>query len=267
MRKLILIIGMLLNSIIVFSQSSLEIDPLSSVKSSEIILKKGAYILTINKFDRISSFKMEKNYVTMPKLETDSTLIRKNKDTSAFSEVTQKVFSLDFNDNTVYTFTIKIDNDTISRKYIFKSISKWSWSSTFGANGIFLTNPNSYKTIKNGDNNYKIIEFKGEKRIEYVPSLMFTFLDKSKDISFGYTGGIGFDLEKISVFTGISLGIGQNIILTSGVAFHQQEKLNSTYNIGQEVDTALTTENLVTKQYRFNPFVGISFRLDNNPFK
>lgn len=266
MRNKILIFIFILTTNIIVSQEIIDLN--NKIKTSTLILNKGKHTLKITPLSKIETIEIDGRSLDTKPL---SAMVNKSlKDSLAnFSEIKDdyKTFDFDFKDNTIYTFTIKIVNDTTSRKYVFKSISKRSWSTTFGANSIFLTNPNSYKTIKSGTDVYIVTEYSGEKRIEYIPSLMFTFMDKSKDISFGYSGGIGFDLKQISVFSGISLGIGQNIILTGGIAFHQQEKLNSTYTLGQEVDTALTTENLTTMQYRFNPFVGISFRLDNNPFK
>jgi hypothetical protein len=261
MKLKITLILTLFFAISVFSQDY-TIDATDIMKSSNVIVNKRNYELKIMNFDKIEVFKIEKDFKIAEPLKTDKTLAT---DGSAFVG-TEKTFYLDFDDNTIYTFTLKKASDSEPSIYIFKSVSKWSWTTTFGANGVFLVNTDSYKTIKSVDNTYNIIEYKSEKRIEYIPSLMFTFLNKSKDVSFGFTGGIGFDLEQISVFSGLSLGIGQNIIFTAGVAFNQQAKLNSSFSVGQEVDTALTTENLTSQQYRFNPFVGISFRLDKNPF-
>ncbi|MBC7409523.1 MAG: hypothetical protein H7339_14135 [Arcicella sp.] len=228
--------------------------------SYEVIVDKGTYTLKIKLSDKkMKEFKIKSETIEYSPLDL--------KTEKKFNENSIETISqLNFDSNTIYTISMKLEDDT-ERKYIYKSVSKRSWTTTFGANAIFLTNPNSYKTIKSGTDKYTVTEYSSEKRIEYIPSLMFTFMDKSKDLAFGFTGGLGFDLEQISVFSGISLGIGQNIILTGGMAFHKQDKLNSTYTVGQEVDTILTTENLTTKQYRFNPFVGISFRLDSNPLK
>lgn len=99
-----------------------------------------------------------------------------------------------------------------------------------------------------------------------MPTIMFTFLNNHKSISPGFTGGLGVNFEEISVFTGLSLGIGQNIILTGGVGIHKQMRPNSEYYLGQTIDSSVTNENLNESQYRVNPFLGISFRLDKNPF-
>lgn len=261
MKTKITLILTLFFSMSVFAQDY-TIDATDIIKSSDVIVARGTHELTIKNFDKIETFKMEKDFKIVDPLKSDKT------SATAPSALVgkEKKFPLDFDANTIYTFTLKKTGDSEPSVYIFRTVSKWSWTTTFGANGVFLTNTNSYKTIKGADDKYTVIEYKGEKRIEYIPSLMFTYLNKSKDFSFGFTGGIGFDLDQVSVFSGVSLGIGQNIIFTAGVAFNQQAKLDSSFSVGQEVDTALTTENLTSQQYRFNPFVGISFRLDKNPF-
>jgi hypothetical protein len=95
---------------------------------------------------------------------------------------------------------------------------------------------------------------------------MFTFINNQRNFSPGFTGGLGFDFEELSVFAGGALGIGQNIILMAGIAVHKQNRPNTDYTVGQTIDSSVTSDNLNKMQYRVNPFVGISFRFDKNPF-
>jgi len=85
--------------------------------------------------------------------------------------------------------------------------------------------------------------------------------------SWGPTGGIGFDLDDISAFLGYSYYFGQNIVITGGAAFHKQLRLDSKYDVGQVVPAALNTNDINNSYYRLNPFISLTFALDNNPFK
>ena len=120
---------------------------------------------------------------------------------------------------------------------------------------------------KETNGSYSVAEIQDRKSMELMPAIMFTLMNKQENFSFGYTGGIGFNFEELALFTGLSLGIGQNIVLTGGVAVHKQHRPNADYSIGQVIENTVTSDDLNQKQYRFNPFLGLSFRLDSNPFK
>lgn len=55
-------------------------------------------------------------------------------------------------------------------------------------------------------------------------------------------------------------------MLTGGFAVNKQLRPNPNYSVGQVIDSTITNENLNVSQYRFNPFVGLTFRLNKNPF-
>ncbi len=171
-----------------------------------------------------------------------------------------------FGSNTEYVFLVTADEDPKSRKYVLKSQFNWEWTTTLGANAVVFTNRSKFVSIKNGEV-HTVTEIQDRKAIELMPAIMFTFMNKQENFSFGYTGGIGFNFEELALFTGLSLGIGQNIVLTGGVAVHKQNRPNVDYSIGQVIENTITTVDLNQKQYRFNPFLGLSFRLDSNPFK
>lgn len=171
-----------------------------------------------------------------------------------------------FDRNTEYLVTITDANGDNKKVYTLRTKSDWSWTTTFGANAIFFTNRNKFISKVNSENNQIVEEVQDKKQMEYMPTIMFTFMNNHKDVSHGFTGGIGVNLEEIAVFTGVSLGFGQNIILTAGVAGHKQTRPKSDYYIGQVIDSSITSDNLNESQYRFNPFFGISFRIAKNPF-
>jgi len=233
------------------------------VDSADVVLdKKGEYTLYLEGLRSYSIQKRAKSY-----------------DPLKISNFTEKVLNkldgkndadtlpLRFRSNTEYIITAATDSTVPQkRKFILQRESDWSWTTTLGANAVFLRNRSKFVS-KEKDGVYSVAEIKDSKSMELMPAIMFTLMNNQNNLSPGFTGGIGFNFEELTVFTGGSLGIGQNIVLTGGVAVHRQSRPNPEYSIGQVIASSVTTENLNQQQYRVNPFIGISFRFDKNPFK
>lgn len=200
-----------------------------------------------------------RNSVAQPMLSVPD----KDLDSSPDS-IFQGIMSFDI--NTEYLITITDENGENKKVYKFRTKSSWSWTTTFGANAIFFTNRNRFISKVNSESNQIVGEVQDKKQMEFMPTVMFTFMNNYKDVSFGFTGGLGVNPEEIAIFTGISLGVGQNIIITAGAAGHKQMRPKSEYYVGQAIDSSITSDNLNESQYRFNPFLGISFRIAKNPF-
>lgn len=181
----------------------------------------------------------------------------------------QSICTITFQRNTEYVFTIKgTDNgEEIDHVYKIKTLTDWSWTTTFGANTIFYTNRNKFVSQKTESGDHSVVSVNDKNSMDLMPSVMFTFQNNQKSFSPGITGGLGFNLQELAVFFGGSLGFGQNIILTGGVAVHKQSRPNTNFHEGQIIDSEITTDMLNEKQYRVNPFIGLSFRLNKNPFK
>lgn len=172
---------------------------------------------------------------------------------------------LTFDRNTEYKITIE-DLEENEKVYIFRTKTSWTWTTTFGANAIVFANRNVFISQKNNDI-HTVAEIQDRKQMDVLPVIMFTFLNQSKsDINLGFSGGFGTNFEEIAIFAGGTIGIGQNVMLTGGVAVNKQVRPNSNYSVGQMIDSSITNENLNVAQYRFNPFVGLTFRLTKNPF-
>lgn len=219
-------------------------------------------VIIENTFGKNVSIK--KNATMLPILSTEPKVEREKNDTIIVENI--KLENICFKRNTEYVFIITSTEDPKEKTYKIKTQTDWSWSTTFGANTIFFTNRNRFITHKTEDGSSAVTQIEDGKNMDLMPTIMFTFLNNHKSISPGFTGGLGVNFEEISVFTGLSLGIGQNIILTGGVGIHKQMRPNSEYYLGQTIDSSVTNENLNESQYRVNPFLGISFRLDKNPF-
>lgn len=255
---------------VTIKEKEIIIDVDSNVKSFETVIEYVRDNTDKNKYDIIApnpkgySISLKKNAAMQPVLQIDKTELEKdikvNKD---------KIGEITFKRNTELTITITItttDKDPVEKVYKIKTQTDWRWTTTFGANAIFYTNRNQF--ISQTDNGLqKVAEIQSNKIIELMPTVMFNFMDYQNTISYGFTAGLGINFEEIAVFAGLSLGIGQNIILTGGVGVHKQTLPNANYFVGQAIDSSVTNDNLNESQYRINPFIGISFRLDKNPFK
>lgn len=240
---------------------TITIDASSKVKKYETLIEEsGDYELIISNPDN-NSISIMKDAVMQPAFSLDTAIIK-----STNEENIKPPNTIKFRKNTEYTFTIYANDEPKERTYIIKTKSNWSWTTTFGANAIIYTNRNKFTTQKTSDNSYEIVQVQDKKQIDLLPTIMFTFMNKQDDVSPGFSGGLGINFQEISVFLGPSLGVGQNILITGGIALSRQYRPSTTYQTGQIVSEAISTENLNELQYRFNPFVGISFRFDKNPF-
>ncbi len=258
---LLLVLGAETFGQIAVTDNTITIDMNQRVDSVEVLIKKGKYSLQTE--GSYKSIIINKEAVLYPELSTD---LKSDKESNHLINSLNGI-KLKFGSNTEYTILTTHDSIPKVRKYILRSRSDWSWSITFGANTLFYTNRSKFISQKADDGNNKVNKVNDQKHIELMPAIMFTFINNHENISPGFTGGLGVNFEEISVFLGPSLGIGQNIILTGGVAVHKQMRPSSNYFIGQTIDSSVTNDNLNESQYRINPFIGISFRLDKNPFK
>lgn len=255
---LLLITGMVWGQVI--NGENITIDANVSIENIESNVKKGDYKLRITNMGNVKAVTILKNATLAEPFNFDSS------QKSTPSNPSDYMYDLNFDKNTTYTIKIFSKDDPKERTYVLKSQSNWEWTTTFGGNAVVFTNRSKFASAEK-EGVHTVAEIQDRKSIELMPAIMFTFMNNHKDISFGYTGGIGFNFEELALFTGLSLGIGQNIVLTGGVAVHKQNRPNSDYYIGQVIENTITTDDLNQKQYRFNPFLGLSFRLDSNPFK
>lgn len=236
---------------------TITIDLSVEIDSVEMLVEKGNYKLYIPS-SQLKSLVIRKKAIEYEPLKMETTQKDSTKSLHGESDV---IAELIFRSNTQYILFVGVTGEEKIRKYIIKSESDWKWTTSFGANAVFLTSRSRFTSVNN-----VVAENKDGKMMDLTPSIMFTFMNNQRNFSPGFTGGLGFDFEELSVFAGGALGIGQNIILTAGIAVHKQNRPNTDYTVGQAIDTSVTSDNLNKMQYRVNPFVGISFRFDKNPF-
>jgi hypothetical protein len=236
-------------------EGTITIDLSVEIDSLEILVEKGNYELYI------PSSQLKSLIIRKQAIKYESLKMQKKDSSNKLNGNSNVIEKLVFRSNTQYILYIGVTGNDKIRKYIIKSESDWKWTTSFGANAVFLTNRSRFTSLDN-----TVVQNKDGKMMELMPSIMFTFMNNQRNFSPGFTGGLGFNFEELSVFAGGALGIGQNIILTAGIAVHKQNRPNTDYVVGQAIDSSVTSDDLNKMQYRVNPFVGISFRFDKNPF-
>jgi hypothetical protein len=239
------------------------------------VTEKSVELELIAKSGTTITVAIEKNYLAFGSFEIPQAANNAGTQEDTYKTNNTVSKTLAFGNNTIYTLDVRIfDKDgkaegTYTIELISKS--KWYWTSTFGVSMVTLVNRDTYKSLLNSDGaspaTYTIVQDGSNSHYDAIPVLMFTYSKLENDFSYGVTGGLGTDFETISAFAGLSLVIGQNFIVTSGLAFHKQLRLDSQYSEGQIVDSNLTFNDLNIEYYRFNPFISLTYRLNNNPYK
>lgn len=257
-----------------------DIDVSLPVRNSEVSINKGDYTFYITKVrsNATYDYKVIKERVAIEPIDTpDGFGVLRN------GEIFMGKYSLNKGEqlqiNITETHTVKDPKDatktitTITNfEYIYTTGRRGEWRTTFGFNFIHKINQDTYFSSDNGNSTYTITEARNRDKFDYHPTLMFTWLGnktygKNDNWQFGWSGGIGYDLEEsLSIFLGKSVIYNENITLTFGLAFHNQQRLSSQYSEGNIINEDLNFDQLHTEYIRLNPFISLSFRLDRNPF-
>lgn len=244
------------------------IDLNSQILLKEYTLPKGEYnVVIIDKIDSTLTHQIIITETTVPVPPIDvSTFI--DNSVSPISRVIE-TFEFKLKERSKVEFSIKKmkNSKVISEfRYTFNGKITHKWHTTLGIAGIALLKTDTYKTSAFEDG-YIITQDGSQNLIDPVIVMMFTYIDLEEPNSFGPTGGIGFDLEKISVYGGASWYFGHNLVLTGGVALHQQLRLDNKYDVGQIMDSPIDSGDLNSFYYRVNPFISLTFALSKNIFK
>ena len=98
----------------------------------------------------------------------------------------------------------------------------------------------------------------------------FAWRGETSDVFGGLNAGLGFgtnsDTSNPVAFLGYAVGWGYNLMLSAGVAMHQEKRLLGQYQPGQVVSENLTPDQLSQNVYRPSFYVGLQFRFGSNPF-
>ncbi len=273
MRKIILFcFSILLLPYISYTQTVEEIDLKSNILLLEKTVEPGEYVIDLTNFESTSLYEIslsvkdiEQDVLTYTTLEDDN-LEKAIDDLSTYQ---LGKFKVKKNQQlTVDIKEIKSDKTEKKIKRIWSTKANGKWQTTFGFNFVKLNNETFFSKPTENEF-YEITRSNTEREWDYYPSIMFTWIKNNQnEFKIGISGGFGYDLESsISIFTGGSIIYNQNIIITAGLAFHNQQKLSSKYKESDIILEELDFDQLHSDFIAINPFISISLRLDKNPFK
>ncbi|MDP9190631.1 MAG: hypothetical protein M3P06_02875 [Acidobacteriota bacterium] len=116
---------------------------------------------------------------------------------------------------------------------------------------------------------YDIVEERGDNDFSFVPTIFASWqANRPGPLSWGLSGGMGFDTDKPVIFVGPSVIFRQNISLNLGLVMKERRRLDPQLDRTKPLPALLDNEKLYrTDGYRPNWFIGIGFRFDANPFK
>lgn len=157
---------------------------------------------------------------------------------------------------------------------------KWIYKITTGAAGEFRVlygfnfvpdNDEHFFLRENATTagTYDIVEETDDNDFSFVPTIFASWqANRPGPVSWGLSGGLGFDAAKPIVFVGPTVVFRENISLNFGLVMQERQRLDP------QIDRTKTLPSLIdnaklhrTDGYRPNWFIGIGFRFDENPFK
>lgn len=171
--------------------------------------------------------------------------------------------------------TIKVarkeGDKTYTWTHMLSTQARGNWFLTYGFS--FVTDaidPDEPYFAKQQDTTFVVTQKSGAKGPAFIPSIMAHWVP-AKWAQWSYvpslSGGLGFDLEKPTVFLGFSVVYNTNLGLHMGIAAHQQDRLRGQYAPGDVLKEALAEDQLNEKVYGVDPFISLSFRFGSDPFK
>ncbi|HPH37523.1 MAG TPA: hypothetical protein PL108_07670 [Sediminibacterium sp.] len=160
-----------------------------------------------------------------------------------------------------YTYTTEEKSRWLTHyglTYAPNSISKVNHYHAFADTGV----ANKYTITKDNDDGPKPWD-----NISATINFTYPFHADSRPVQGGFTAGFGLNPDlQLSGHAGLSLVIGENVILGSGIAFMQKYKLKGTYKENQVIRTNLDFSALHEKVWLPEIYFTIGFRFNSNPF-
>jgi hypothetical protein len=99
--------------------------------------------------------------------------------------------------------------------------------------------------------------------LSLIPAIQYVFTGNSDH---HFTGGLGLDLTKPSIFAAYTYTYFENIGLSIGGALHQVKELNDKYKVGQQLNANLDAGQLTQDVFHVDPIFALSFRFGSTPF-
>ena len=178
--------------------------------------------------------------------------------------------TLDLGQQLKVTIIAVVGTATRTWTVLYQTPNRGRWVSSYGFTFLPTRDERYFPRAKSGEaNKFVITEKEDRQDLTFAPSVFFSWLpmkNESKDWSFSWSAGLGFDQSNPIVFAGPMWTYNQNVGVMFGLVMHKQKRLNGQYNRDQEVMENLTEAQLHEETYRPNLFLGLSYRFGASPF-
>lgn len=204
---------------------------------------------------------------------TDNSLLNKIKvlQANCVREFTLPI-PVDMTESNDYTVTVTTGERSFKYKFEGKSPGRWVMNYGFLFSSKRLE-PVRYFLQQTGADSFQIKRRKkyGLPDLRFTPSIFFSyFLDRNlnKPWNNSLSIGLGFNTQSPVVSLGYNGMYNQNIGISVGLVFYEQDKLDGRYHEGQILKENLDESKLYEKSiFRPNLFLALNIRLGENPFK
>ena len=160
--------------------------------------------------------------------------------------------------------------DAISKQWIYKTQKRGEWITSYGINAIsrFTSTERHYFVKHTAGDSSRITKERKLETGNFAGAILFSWIpNNGVNAPVVYTGGLGANTEDLSLYSGLTVAINYNILINLGMAAHLKWELLGRYKNNQAVLEDLQFEQLHNKVPALNPFIGMSFRFADNPFK
>ena len=172
------------------------------------------------------------------------------------------------------TLTISVKNDTTNWKHVFKTPLPGSFNVTYGytlpINGLrsSSTRHREYFTneiVVDSTKKYIVASGPSDDVLSIIPSVMISY---SGDTGWSryVSPAVGIGLSQRMINLGVSTTFKDTIVLSGGASVVSGDRLRR-YAVGDTLNTAIDSKELVRSAMTLFPFVSISVRFSRNPFK
>lgn len=167
---------------------------------------------------------------------------------------------------------IEKDSDPLKKwKYTFSTGSRGSWQTSFGASFITgMFNEEQLYTTRQQGNLYCLVRESTDNTLRNEMSVFFSWMptrNENRDGNFSLSAGLGINIQDPTVFLGASYSFNQNIKVIAGLAGHKQRRLKGEYSPDVFLNESKNSDELHREIYTYNPFISVTFRFNQNPFK
>lgn len=159
--------------------------------------------------------------------------------------------------------TLRMRRGDLKREMVLRSEPR-QWLTHVGFTFMENKDERYYsREIASAPGTYEVARQENEQRNKYAATVLFTYpvSDDLSGLNLGFTAGLGASAETVSVMAGISLIIGENVLITGGVAVQEFDVLNGVYREGHALgSTPVDSSVLMGKTYKASFMMTLGLR-------